>query len=177
MSLSPNTLKQILAQQTSLRDIGLITMTHQDWSEPVRLSTDATKWLRNDEDTGEPIFGTISRGETYYYVPMQASFPTSEEENAPSARVTFSNVAKIVTPYLMMVSSDYPRITLEIVTSDTPDVVEKVFPELDLSSATWDSSTCEVQFGMDTSSNVSIPWLRFIPAYFPNLFDASDSGE
>ena len=177
MPLSPNVLKEILAPQTALRDIGLITLTHPDWTEDVRLSTDATQWLYNDEDTEEPIYGTKSRGNTFLYIPMQATMPTSEEESPPSGRVTFSNVARIVTPYLMLVGSEYPRVTIEVVTSDTPDIVEKVFPELDLASANWDVSTAEVQFGMDTAANVSIPWLRFIPAYFPNIFDASASGE
>lgn len=177
MPLSPNTIKEILAPQTHLRDIGLITLSHPKWTEDILLSTDATEWLYNDENSGEPIYGTKSRGRTYLFVPIQANAPTSEEENPPTGSVTFSNVQRIVTPYLMIVDTQYPRVTLEIVTSDTPDIVEKVFPELDLNSSNWDESTAEVQFGMNIASEEPIPWLRFVPAYFPNFFDASDSGE
>lgn len=63
MPLSPKALSVILEPSTEEREIGLITMTHDKWAEPIRLSTDATEWLRNDERSGEPIYCTKSRGE------------------------------------------------------------------------------------------------------------------
>jgi hypothetical protein len=156
---------------TGDRDIVLITMTHASWTTPVRLSTDATQWLYNDSATGEPIYGTVSRGQTYLFVPIQATMPTSSDESPPEGRVAFANVGRVVTPYLKMVDQKYPRITLEFVNSATPDDVEVVWPELDLNSANWDASMAEVGVVNNIASNEPMPWFRFVPAHFPNLFD------
>ena len=170
MALSPHTLRAVTLQETEDRDICLITLTHRKWTEPVRLSTDATTFLYNHPDSGEPIYGTVSRGETYLYAPMQAVLPNSADEQPPEARITFSNVGRVVTPYLMMVDQEYPRVTIEVVNSFDPDVVDVSYPEMDLSSATWDATTAEVSIINNVASNKPMPWLRFVPAYFPNLF-------
>lgn len=170
MALSPRMTAAILAQETEDSDICLITMTHPAWTAPVRLSTHATTWLRNDEASGEPLYGTVSRGDEYLYVPMQASMPNSADEQPPEGKLVLSNVNRIVSPYLKMVDTSYPRITLEIVNTATPDIVEAAWPELDLSLGTWDASTAEVSVINNIASNEPMPWLRFGPAYFPNLF-------
>jgi hypothetical protein len=171
MALSPRTTAAMMAQDTSDRDVVLITMTHESWIEPVRLSTDPTEWLYNDADTGEPIMGTVSRSEQYLFVPISASLPTSSDESPPEGKVSFANVGRMVTPYLKMVDEKYPRITLEFVNAETPDEVEVSWPEMDLGSAEWDASMADVTIINNIASNEPMPWLRFVPAYFPNLFD------
>lgn len=169
MPLSPKALSVILEPSTEEREIGLITMTHDKWAEPIRLSTDATEWLRNDERSGEPIYCTKSRGEIYLYAPMNAVLPDSSEESPPAGKVTFSNVGRIVTPYLTLVDSKYPRVTLEVVLASSPDIVEVCYPEMDLSSANWDSQTAEVSISQNIAAHEPMPWLRFVPAYFNNI--------
>jgi Domain of unknown function (DUF1833). len=171
MALSPRTTAAMMEQDTSDRDVVLITMTHHSWAEPVRLSTDPTQWLYNHEETGEPIFGTVSRGETYLFVPISASLPTSSDESPPEGKIQFANVGRVVTPYLKMVDQQYPRITLEFVNAETPDTVETSWPEMELGSANWDASMAEVGIINNIASSEPMPWLRFVPAYFPNLFD------
>lgn len=170
MPLSPRTIKAITLTETEDRDICLITLTHNKWTEPVRLSTDATTWLYNDPASGEPIYGTVSRENTYLYAPIQATLPSSADEQPPEAKIIVSNVSRIITPYLMMVDQNYPRVTIEVVNSAAPDVVDMSFPELDLDTATWDASTAEIGIVNNIASNEPMPWLRFVPAYFPNLF-------
>lgn len=171
MPLSPRAVAAALAPETDEREVYLITLTHESWDAPIRLSTDQTVWLRNDERTGTPMYGTISRGELYEFVPISATLPDSRDESPPTSTLNISNVSRIVSPYLMMVDKKYPRVSIEVVLASEPDIVDQVWPELDLNAATMDANNVQVEMGMNIASNEPMPWLRFGAAYFPNCFE------
>lgn len=170
MALSPTAMVAALAQETSEREVCLLTITHPAWTEPILLSTDATEFLRYADD-GSPMYGTKSRGQVFEFVPIQPILPDSHDEQAPTARVSIDNVSQLVAPYLRMVDDTPPRVTVEVVLASSPDIVDQIWPEMELTQASIDASRAEVTLGMDIGSNEAIPWLRFIPAHFPNLFD------
>ena len=170
MAMSPKAVAATLVQETSEREVCLLTITHPAWSDPIRLSTDATEFLRFADD-GSPMYGTVSRGETFEFVPVAPILPDSHDETPPQGRVSIDNVSQLVAPYLRMVDDTPPRVTVEVVLASSPDIVDQVWPEMELTQATVDASRAEVTLGMDIGSNEAMPWLRFIPAYFPNLFD------
>ena len=53
--------------------------------------------------------------------------------------------------------------------ASSPDIVEVCYPEMDLSSANWDSQTAEVSISQNIAAHEPMPWLRFVPAYFFNI--------
>jgi len=169
MPLSPTTKREIFRQESETTDVVLITITHPAWKEPIRLSTNETQLLKIDPDTGTPLYGTISRKQKYWYVPIQASIPNSTDEQTPEGKFTISNVTRSVSQYLKMVDREYPKITIEVVNSATPDVVDMCFPDLDLQTAGWNADTVEITVKSDIAANEPSPWLRFSLAYFPNL--------
>ena len=171
MPLSPRTKAALMQQQTEDSDIVLITITHPSWTQPVYLSTHATAILRTDAATGTPIWGTVSRGREYIYVPIQATMPTSTDEQPPEAHLIVSNVSRILSPYLKLVDKTPPRITLEVVNPSAPDVVDVTYPELDLMNVSWDANTVDAQLMHNIASNEPLPWLRFNLANFPNMQD------
>jgi hypothetical protein len=67
------------------------------------------------------------------------------------------------------VDREYPKITVEVVNSASPDVVDMQFPDLDLQTAQWTAETVEITIKSDIAANEPSPWLRFSLAYFPNL--------
>ena len=170
MAMSPKAVSAALVPETSEREVCLITITHPSWSSPVRLSTDATQFLRYAED-GSPMYGTVSRGNTFEFVPITPVLPDSHDEQPPSARLSIDNVSLLVAPYLRAIDDVIPRCTVEVVLASTPDIVDQVWQEMDVEKASIDASRAEVTLGMDIGSSEAVPWLRFIPAYFPNLFD------
>lgn len=170
MAMSPKAVAAALVQETSEREVCLLTITHPAWNEPIRLSTDATEFLRFAGD-GSPMYGTVSRGQVFEFVPVQPILPDSHDEQPPQARVSIDNVSQLVAPYLRLVDDHIPRVTVEVVLASSPDIVDQTWPEMDLQQASIDASRAEVSLGMDIGSNEAIPWLRFIPAFFPNLFD------
>ena len=169
MPLSPTTRRDIFKQESENTDIVLLTITHPKWKTPILLSTHETKLWKIDKETATPIYGTYSRKKWYVYVPLQASIPSSSAEQAPEGKFTISNVTREVAPYLKMVDTEYPKITIEVVNSATPDVVDMRFPELDLENATWNADTVEITVKSDIAASEPSPWLRFSLSYFPNL--------
>jgi hypothetical protein len=169
MPISTRTLNAVMKQESEDTDIILLTLTHSSWKEPIRLSTHETQWIKNDKDTGTPLYGTVSRGNTYWYCPIQATIPNSSAEQAPEGKLVLQNVTREVSPYLKMIDQEYPKVLVEVVNSNTPDVVDMAFPDLDLSSATWDAMQVEVTLKSDIAATEPSPWLRFSLAYFPNL--------
>lgn len=169
MALSPTTRRDIFKQECANTDVVLLTITHSAWKAPVRLSTHETKLIKIDKETSTPIYGTVSRKKTYYYCPIQATLCNSTDEQAPEAKFVLSNVTRELAQYLKMVDREYPKITIEVVNSATPDVVDMLFPELDLQTATWNADTVEVTVKSDIAASEPSPWLRFSLAYFPNL--------
>ena len=169
--LSPSNKIEVMAQESSDREICLLTITHPDFDQTLYLSTDPTEYLYDEEETNTPIYGTVSRGHQFIFLPIQPTLPGSDSETPPVARFSISNVSRLIAPYLLMVNDKYPKVTLEIVMASDKDTVIQVYPEFDMMTATIDANTAEVQIGMNIASNEPCPWLRFIPSYFPNLFD------
>ena len=169
MVLTPRTKASMMQQETEDTDIVLITITHSAWSNPIRLSTHPTVFIRTDGNTGEPIYGTLSRNNYYYYVPMQASLPSSQDEQSPEAKLVVSNVSRVLSPYLRLVDKENPRITLEVVNSSTPNIVDVAYPELELSTVNWDANNVEATVINNVASSEPVPWLRFNLANFPNM--------
>jgi len=169
MPLSPTTRRDILKQESETTDVVLLTIKHAKWTSPIRLSTHETKLWKIDKETATPIYGTYSRKKWYLYVPLQASIPNSSAEQAPEGKFTISNVTREVSQYLKMVDQEYPKITVEVVNSATPDKVDMVFPDLDLATAHWNADTVEITVKSDIAASEPSPWLRFSLAYFPNL--------
>lgn len=169
MTLSARTTRAMMAQESGDTDIVLITITHSKWTQPIYLSTHATEVLRLDENTFQPIFGTRSRNREYLYVPIQATVPNSTAESSPEAHLVVSNVSRELSPYLKIVDKENPRITIEIVNSSAPDVVDVCYPEMDLNSVSWDANTVDASIISNIGSNEPMPWLRFNLANFPNM--------
>lgn len=171
MPLSPKAAVAALAPETSEREVYLLTISHPQWTDPIRLSTDPTELLRIDETTGTPMYGTVSRGNAYEYLPIKAILPDSRDETPPECKLVLDNVSRFVAPHLLTVDKDAPRITVDVVLASSPDVVDQQWPDMDLQSTNLDVQSAEAKVGMDTASSEPVPWLRFVPAYFPNIFD------
>ena len=170
MALSPRTTAALMQQETEDSDIVLMTVSHDSWGEEVlRFSTHPTTLLRTDENSGLPVYGTVSRGEEYIYIPVQVSLPNSADEQPPEAHLILSNVSRVLSPYIKLVDKVPPKVTMEVVNTGTPDIVEMVFEDLDFNTTTWDSSTMDIKVTNDIASSEPVPYLRFSLGYFQNM--------
>lgn len=185
MPLSPNLTQQqkdaitktLMAQQSEDREICLLTITHPSFSNSdlpdgvLRISTDATQYLRDDEETLTPIYGTISNNKEYIYLPISATLPSSVNESPPTASFTISNVSREIAPYMLKIANEYPKLTVDVVLASSPDIAIMSYPSFDIQTASISADSVTVQIGMNIASSEPTPWLRFTPAAFPNVFD------
>lgn len=170
MTLSTRTKTALMQQETGDCDIVLMTISHPSWGNRVlRFSTHSTTLLRIDDDTNLPIYGTISRGNEYLYVPVQVSLPNSADEQPPEAHIIVSNISRELSPYIKLVDKEPPKITIEVVNTGTPDTVEMAFEDLDFATTTWDANSIDIKIVNDIASSEAVPYLRFSLGYFPNM--------
>ena len=170
MALSPRTTAALMQQETEDSDIVLMSITHDSWGDQVmRFSTHPTTLLGTDNNTGLPIYGTVSRGDEFIYAPVQVSLPSSADESPPEAHLIISNISRELSPYIKLVDKTPPKIKLEVVNTGTPDIVEMCFEDLDFDTTTWDASTIDLKVTNDIASKEPVPFLRFSLGYFQNM--------
>lgn len=155
-----------MAEASAAVPIILITITHTDLAEPIRLATDATERLSTD-----PLrYGVRHQGEVYYYALVGVPLP----ERGQDAAETVSMVIDIVTPDMAglagLVTSP-ARVDLVQVMSDAPDVVEVAFVDMEMRSASIDTQadTITVEIGRMPRLDEPAQRHRMTPDRFPGL--------
>lgn len=155
-----------LAQETGEVVIALLTITHPDMSEAIRISNDPTQRL---QDTPDLLYGTISRGEQYLFIPFQLTLPNEEDRTPPAARLIIDGVGKELIPLVRSVSTPAQAV-IEIVLGSDLDTVEIQFPPLMIASAEYTAGSISLDLVMDYLSQEPYPAWSFDPSGFPGLF-------
>lgn len=153
------------AQQTDVVPIVLLLIEHPDLDAPIRLSSDPTTRLQDSP----PIYGTVSQGETWQFVPFQLIWPDEKEEAPPTQKLQIENIDRELIPLL--------RNTLEpalvqafIVLSSDLDVVEIEGSPFELTNADYDATAITMTLNIDALAVEPFPAGSFTPAAFPGLF-------
>lgn len=166
------------AQETDQTPAVLVTVTHPELPEPLRLSSDPSRRLSADP----PLYGTTSRGQTFWHIPMSVILPDSQPQAAPRAQLQLDNIAvdrdlagipglaRARVSDLLRLSPRMATVLLELVLSTTPDVVERRWPLLETVAATVEGPSVVLDFGRDNRAREPFPALTFSSFYFPGLF-------
>jgi len=166
------------AQQGDKVPVTLVTITHPDMSEPLRISSDPTVELSTDPR----LFGTRSRGQTFWHIPMALVLPDSQPQAAPKGQLVVSNIAVdrdfagveglqyARVSDLALMSPSMATVLLELTLSTSPDVIERRWPKLKSVTAEIDGATVALTFGRDNRTREPFPALTFNQHYFPGLY-------
>lgn len=146
--------RQATAQHNDDPFLVLLTLDHETLTAPIRI-------VRNRQDV-------ISRGDTYIAYPFTITLAGDTEE-APSARVTVSNVARSIGKALEQLITP-PSATIEIVLASTPDTVERTWSNFQLLDVSWDAFRITGTLGVQEYWNEPWPKIRVTPTRFPGLF-------
>ncbi len=149
----------------------LMTITHPTLSEPVRISSDATKFIQLDSETQEPIYGTVSRDNTYYALPFRFILPDQPETTDSSVRATLAidNVNRDYTDLIRNVDVS-PTLTIELCFASAPDTIIETLPVMMIEDIEYDVRTINLQLTIDDPRVQTFPALQFYPSRFPGLF-------
>lgn len=168
-TLSLNFRQAAYAQETGRVIIALITLEHDGLSDPIRISSDPTQRLpayTTDEDV---VYGTVSRGNNYLFLPMRLSFPDDKEEGPGEMKIEIDNVHRTYVEAIRSIATP-PTVTVEVVVDNALDTVELQWPEFLLTNIEYDATMIKGTLRMETLESEPFPSGSFSPSYFPGLF-------
>jgi hypothetical protein len=166
------------ARETDTVLAALVTITHPELPTPLRISSDPSKKLQQDP----PVFGTVSRGNTFWHIPTQVGLPGADAQTASKSQLMFDNIsvdrdtADIAgleaarVSDLTLLSPSPATVLIELVYSTTPDVVERRWPKLQTVTHTIEGASVVIDLARNNRAREPIPALTFSEAYFPGLF-------
>lgn len=110
-----------------------------------------------------------SRGQTYRAYPFAIVLPEDSDDRAGTASLTIDNVSQEITRAIRA-TREPPEVTIELVWSGTPDLVEKTLDFLVLTDASYDAMS--VSFTLEALDLLAQPWTtaRYDPVAFPDIF-------
>ncbi len=153
------------ASATGEIPVVLMTVSHESLDEPFRFSSDPTTRISTD-----PLrYGTVSRGETFDFLPLSIGLPEDSDEATPTIQLVISNLTRQLTPMLRSVATP-ASVTTEIVLASTPDVVEATWPAFDLVGSSAAGNDVTLTLTVDSLSAEPYPAGQFTPGNFPGLF-------
>lgn len=153
------------AQETGIVPIILVTITHPDIDGPIRLSSDPTQRLQDDP----LMYGTLSQGATWYFLPFSLILPDERDEQAPQQKLVVDNIDRSMVEMLRSTTTP-AKVTTFIVMSNAPNVIEMEGVAFDLSAASYDATSIEMTLTLDALAVEPYPYGTFNPASFPGLF-------
>lgn len=148
---------------TDETQILLVTITHADLADPIRLSSDPTERITTDP----LVYGTVSNGETYLFVIMGAMVPDDQKGVPPRTTLTFDNVAA-ETVALARSFLTPATVDLSVVFASGPDLIVQQFTGLQTTKVNYDESS--ITFEISREPFFKEPYgSRQTKSYFPGL--------
>jgi hypothetical protein len=163
-SLSEDFRKAINSQSTGEVVIVLLTITHPNFSEDIRVCSDPYETL--------PIAGVkgvVSQGLEYVYLPFSIQLPTQDDTNTPRASLSIDNIDRRIVAAARQASSKL-SVKIEIVLSSDVDNPEISVDNFKLQNVTFDAFAVNGELSMDYYDLEPFPYARLTPTYFPGAF-------
>lgn len=159
LALKPVTDDATATEELSAENCGtawlvLLTISHEDLAEPIRITTDAVN--------------TISNGETYFPYPIQIELPDDIEGRIPQAQLVVDNTTKEIIAVLRSLSSP-ASVTIQIVRSEDTDIVEREWSGLKWRNSTYDASAITGTLSIEDIAKEEFPYITF-DGRFKGLF-------
>lgn len=167
--MSAAAVQAFYATETDDGEIILLTLTYPGWSEPMRLTNAAEQRLAVPDDIyGNPVYGLVSRGQTFVYLPFEVAFPNDDEE-APRTSIVIDGVTRALTPYIREVSQPIATL-LEVVRIKALDDVVAAHADLELTNFSYNVDTVQADLTTDTYTSEAFPAHGYTPSGFAGLF-------
>lgn len=154
-TLSGNALAALFSQETDEAFFILITITHPDLPDPLRVCNDAV-----------PI---VSRGETFVNYVFEFTLPSDEDGSPPQAQISIDNVDKVIVDTLRSIATP-ATFLIEIIRSSDLDTVEVVYEGLSMRAVKGDVFKISGDLIIEDIAVEPYPYRIFSPAEFRGLF-------
>lgn len=166
-TISLNFRQAAYASETGRVPIALLTITHPDMAETLYISADPTQRIVVTDDA--IIYGTVSRGNNYVFLPMSIKLPDDDDSGGGQMSLELENIGRELTEAIRTVSTP-AKITVEFVMDNALDTVDVTFPEFMLSNITYNASTITMTLIVDDLTREPFPGLMATPGTAPGVF-------
>ena len=167
-SMSPAAIKAMFSPDSTDTLIMLVTIYDEDNVTPVLRIAD--NYLQRLSETSEDIlYGVVSRTNEFIFVPVQITLPSDEDGSAPRCSLTINDVTRYLTPIIRELSHP-PRVSLELVLTSSPDIVEVSFHDFYISNIAYTAEAVTCALEMVNYQVEPFPCYSFTPRFFPGLF-------
>lgn len=163
-NLSNAARQAIFAQQTEEAFVVLLTISHPNFTDDIRLASNPQEVL---PDAG--VRGVISNGLEYVYFPFSITLPNEDDTGVARAQLSVDNVDRRVTAAIRSADSSV-AVKIEIVLASDPDSVEMSLDGFQMAQATYDALTVSGELSMQYFDLEPFPSKRFTPSDFPGIF-------
>lgn len=165
--------KHVQSEIDPLIKVFLVTIYHEDLSEPIRASSDPTERVGSDEVN--VIYGTVSRGRTFYYAGFEANLANDENGSAPQVTITLPNADRKMVEAIESMGPGPVTVDIEVVFADTPDESEISMIGMEMSEITYDEESISGVVSRDLLFDEPYPYRSFTPDHYPFLFSSRTS--
>jgi uncharacterized protein DUF1833 len=153
------------AERTDEVSVVLVTITHADLEEPIRLSSDPTVRLSDD-----PLrYGTRHQGAEYEFVLVSAVLPDDREGQPIGVTLAFENVARDMASIARAVVTP-AQADIVLVLASSPDEIEEAYTGLRAVRGTYDAARVTFEFSRQLATKKPWPAHRMTQNRFPGLF-------
>lgn len=160
------------AQSSAEVEVALFHIEHDDLEAPVRLSTDPTVRLSEDPlyyGTRSSWYNSDPDTEPFLFVLAATDLPSDLEDVPAAATIVLENIdiqiAKVLRSF-----TDRARVSMAVVLSSAPDVVEIEYRGLSLMSANGTAAEITLEISREPIEDEQVPMDRFTKQRFPGLF-------
>ena len=124
----------------------LLTLEHPELDAPIRVTSDAV--------------ATTSNGHTFQPFPFEVTLPDDVEGRAPQAQLRIDNTSQEIIALLRGLTTP-PSLTIQIVRSATPDVVEREWSGLEWRSSQYDIGAITGTLTIEDMALEEFPYITF----------------
>lgn len=154
-TLSPQLIAQLLAQESNDPFLTLITLSHPDWAEDVRL-------VNNSVDI-------TSRGNVFMAFPVKIRLSADDGETAKTFSLELDNVSLELVDKIRTVTTAI-GVKLEMILASLPDDIQISYSELEIATITYNKSKIQASIVLDNFLNTELTSERYGPINYPGLF-------
>lgn len=164
-TLSPAAIKAFFSPDSGEQIVTLLTFVAG--ATTIRLADGYTQ--RISETADEVLYGVVSRGNAFTFLPFSLSLPGEDADQAPACQITMHDVTRAIMPVIRGLTAP-PAVTMELVLASTPDVVEVAFAGFQLNGIQYTAEQITGSLNVDMFALEPFPAHSFVPSSFPGLF-------
>lgn len=171
-TLSSAAIKAMFSSESEEALITLLTIYNPEVETQVafRFADGYTNRITSLTTDTEVIYGVTSNSQDYVFLPMQIGLPAEQDTGVGTCSITLQYVTSEAIELIRTQMTKPTKISLSLVLSGSPNVVEAVFPGFYITSVNYSADAITFDLTMINLAREPFPCYSFIPSYFPGLF-------